>query len=55
MLMEYVEEGTLFSYLRKQKYGGGLPEQEVSHRMREICWAVMYMHDLNIAHRDIKP
>lgn len=55
LLMEYMEGDTLFTYLKKQKNGHGLPEHEVCHRMKEICAAVLYMHDLEIAHRDIKP
>ncbi len=54
LLMEYMEGGTLFDYLKKQK-GGKLPEEEVSKRMREVCSAVHYMHDMEVAHRDIKP
>ena len=44
----------MFDYLKKQK-GSGLPEEEVCMRMREVCSAVYYMHDLQVTHRDIKP
>lgn len=54
LLMEYMEGGTMFDYLKKQN-GKGLPEEEVCKRMREVCSAVYYMHDLQVAHRDIKP
>lgn len=53
LLMEYMEEGSLFEYLKKFK--NGLPEDQVSRRMKEMCSAVAYLHDLEVAHRDIKP
>lgn len=53
LIQEYAEGGNLFDLLKKNR--GGLPEQTVSRHMREVCSAVLYMHDLQVAHRDIKP
>jgi serine/threonine protein kinase len=47
-----MEEGTLFSKLKKAKH---LNEKEASHKMDDILHAMKYLHDLEIAHRDIKP
>lgn len=51
LLMEYMEEGTLYTLLKKNKK---FPEQYVSDRIREICTALHYLHDMDVVHRDIK-
>jgi len=51
LLMEYMEDGTLYTLLKSSKK---LPEEFVAERIREICSAVTYLHGLGVAHRDIK-
>jgi serine/threonine protein kinase len=43
LLMEYMEDGTLFNVLKKNKQ---LSEAYVAQKMREICSAVAYLHSL---------
>lgn len=52
LVLEYMEEGTLFTHLKKNKT---LPEAEVAQKIRQIASAVKYLHENQIAHRDIKP
>lgn len=42
LVLEYMEEGTLFSHLKKNKI---LPEQEVALKIREIASSVKYLHE----------
>ena len=51
ILMEYMEEGSLYS---KFKQHTKLPESYVAGRIKEICSAIKYLHELDVAHRDIK-
>jgi aurora kinase len=51
LLMEYMEEGTLYTLLKKHKK---FPEAYVSDRIRELCTALHYLHDMDVVHRDIK-
>jgi len=53
LVLEYMEEGTLFEHLKRRK--DRMTEREVSRRIAEISQAIKYLHDLDIAHRDIKP
>jgi serine/threonine protein kinase len=42
LVLEYMEEGTLFNYLKKYKK---LPEVEVATKIRQIASAVKYLHE----------
>lgn len=52
LLLEYMEEGTLYARLKKS---GCLPEEEASQLMADVLKAVAYLHENGVAHRDIKP
>lgn len=45
--------GELFTRIQERQ-DGPFTEQEAAHIMHEICMAVKYLHDRNIAHRDLK-
>ncbi|CAI2341263.1 unnamed protein product [Caenorhabditis sp. 36 PRJEB53466] len=53
MVVEFLEGGDLLSQFENQ---GSIPysEKKVGEIIRQIGNAVMYLHDMNIAHRDIK-
>lgn len=53
MLVEYMEEGSLYSLMKKN--GKKLTEEETAKKMYEICSGIKFMHELNIVHRDMKP
>lgn len=46
-----MDGGTLYQKLKKEK----LPENEAAIIIRQITLAIDYLHDIGIAHRDIKP
>ncbi|CEM37945.1 unnamed protein product [Vitrella brassicaformis CCMP3155] len=52
MLMEYINGGELFSYLRKE---GRLPNDHAKFYGAEIILAFQYLHSMNIVYRDLKP
>ena len=52
LLLEYKEQGTLYSQLKKK---GVLNEEEASKVMFDVLKGVNYLHENDIAHRDIKP
>merc|ERR1719171_1125757 len=52
MLMEYVNGGELFSYLRKE---GRLPNDNARFYAGEIILAFQYLHSTHIVYRDLKP
>ncbi len=52
LILEYMQDGTLFEFLKKTKT---LPEREAAEKIKEVTQAVKYLHDHGIAHRDIKP
>lgn len=52
LILEYMEEGTLYSQLKKQKT---LNQAQASKKLRDVLEGVKYMHEMMVAHRDIKP
>mmetsp|Transcript_67764 Transcript_67764/g.211989 ORF Transcript_67764/g.211989 Transcript_67764/m.211989 type:complete len:389 (+) Transcript_67764:161-1327(+) len=52
MLLEYVNGGELFSYLRKE---GRLPNDSARFYAGEIILAFSYLHSMSIVYRDLKP
>ena len=56
IVMEYINGGEL-SYVLKQyklKYQKPFSEEIVQHLMKQIIDALIYIHDINIIHRDLK-
>jgi serine/threonine protein kinase len=51
IVLEYMEAGTLYQKLKKEK----VQEKEAAAIIRQITLAIDYLHDIGIAHRDIKP
>ncbi|KAI9343284.1 kinase-like domain-containing protein [Zopfochytrium polystomum] len=52
MVLEYIDGGDLFSYLRKiQRFG----EEEAKFYVAEVLIALQYIHSQNIVYRDLKP
>ena len=47
-----MEEGTLFTYLKKNKT---IKVQEAAVKIKDVARAVEEMHESGVAHRDIKP
>ena len=56
IVMEYINGGELSDYLNKyvSKYQKGFPEEVVQFLMKQIVDALIYIHDKNIIHRDLK-
>ena len=56
IIMEYVNGGALSEYLKKYKlkYQKAFPEEVVQYLMKQIVEALIYIHDRNIIHRDLK-
>lgn len=52
IVLDYMEQGTLYSKLKKNST---LKEGEAAKIIKEMFEAIDYLHDLGIAHRDIKP
>jgi len=52
-VFEYLEGGTLLSYLEKRKFK--IPEKRIIHIIHSISTAIYYCHKLGIIHRDLKP
>jgi serine/threonine protein kinase len=52
ILIEYMEDGSLYSLMKKKKK---IEESEVAEKLNEICEGIKEMHDKSIVHRDLKP
>ena len=53
LILEYATDGTLFNYLHR--HGSKLQEREAAAILKEVVYAVEFLHQNDIAHRDIKP
>lgn len=51
IFMRYAERGDLFNYI---KFHGRLDEPRAKIWFRQVCLALKYLHDMDIAHRDLK-
>mgnify|MGYP002649319431 CR=1 FL=1 len=49
-----MEGGELFQRIQ-DRAENAFTEREAAEIMRDICKAILYLHSLNIAHRDVKP
>ena len=52
LLMEYLDNGTLFTYIRKNKQ---LSEDTAFNFFIQVANAIYFLHENNFVHRDIKP
>ena len=53
--MEYAENGSLFSYIRRKHKFGNLGEKEAFVFFFQTCLGIDYLHKNSIIHRDLKP
>ena len=51
IVLEYMDGGTLYQKLKK----GKLSQQQAAIVIKQITESIEYLHDLGIAHSDIKP
>ena len=54
IIMEYCHGGALFDLLAKRKPRGPLTERGIVKIFADTCAGIKYMHDMNLAHWDIK-
>jgi serine/threonine protein kinase len=52
LLMELCYSGTLYNSLRAE---GRFSEDRIRTMVKQVCYAVEFMHDNDILHRDLKP
>lgn len=53
IVMEYVKGKSLYQYL-KERPGKRLPEEEAKIIIKQLAEAMQYIHENNVAHRDLK-
>ncbi|CAF1618902.1 unnamed protein product, partial [Didymodactylos carnosus] len=54
IIMECMNGGELFNRIRERD-DKPFTEREAARIMQSICFAVQFLHDMDIAHRDLKP
>jgi polo-like kinase 4 len=52
LLIELCNSGNVYSMLRKKE---SFREEKVKSIIRQVCYAIEYLHEHDIIHRDIKP
>lgn len=52
LILELCNSGNLYTLLRKE---GRFSEEKIKDIIRQICYAIEYLHEHDIIHRDIKP
>lgn len=52
IVLEYMDGGTLYEKLKKISK---LSEHDTAIIIKQMAYAIEYLHDMGIAHRDIKP
>eukprot|EP00930_Biecheleria_cincta_P000255 TRINITY_DN10052_c0_g1_i3.p1 TRINITY_DN10052_c0_g1~~TRINITY_DN10052_c0_g1_i3.p1 ORF type:complete len:583 (-),score=101.12 TRINITY_DN10052_c0_g1_i3:70-1818(-) len=57
LILEMCRGGELYAWLvaRIKSAGSGIPETDTKQVLRQMLWAVAYLHANRIVHRDIKP
>lgn len=56
IVLELVEQGDLFSFIKVKNAAGGFSESFARHYSRQLVEAIDYLHSTkNIVHRDLKP
>lgn len=53
IVQEYVKHGELYDHINQN--GGKINEAKVQSIIKQLLWAVNYLHSKGIIHRDIKP
>ena len=54
--MEHYDDGDLFEYINDLREAGiQLEEDEIKRIFRQMATAIKFLHDRNVAHRDVKP